>query len=136
MEGIIGLAAVTAPFLMVVAIVVWPKILRAREQAEMQATVRTALDKGQPLPPELIEAMTKSVPEAPKQPSSRSRDFRQGIIWLAVGIGIALFSLVSSMGWRDPWGDSFGNGMLGVATIPATIGAAFLVLGLLNKNRD
>lgn len=137
MEILVALAAVTAPFLMVVAIVVWPKIIRAREQAEMQATVRAALEKGQPLPPELIEAMTRNVPEAPpKRPSSRARDIRQGVIWLAVGIGLALFSFVTNMGWQDPWDNGFGNFMLGLSVIPATIGAAFLVLGLLNKNRD
>lgn len=135
MEILVALAAVTAPFLMVVAIVVWPKIIRAREQAEMQATVRAALEKGQPLPPELIDAMTKTVPEAPlKRPSSRSRDIRTGIIWLAVGIGIALFSIVSDWGWGGAW--SANQSLLGIATIPATVGAAFLVLGLLNKNRD
>ncbi|WP_122465476.1 MULTISPECIES: DUF6249 domain-containing protein [Brevundimonas] len=136
MEILVALAAVTAPFLMVVAIVVWPKIIRAREQAEMQATVRAALEKGQPLPPELIEAMTRNVPEAPpKRPSSRARDIRQGIIWLAVGVGIALFSIVSDFGWNDGWVGA-NQSLLGIATIPATIGAAFLVLGLLNKNRD
>ncbi len=135
MEILVALAAVTAPFLMVVAIVVWPKIIRAREQAEMQATVRAALEKGQPLPPELIEAMTRTVPAEPlKRPSSRARDIRQGIIWLAVGIGIALFSVVSDWGWGGAW--SANQSLLGIATIPATVGAAFLVLGLLNKNRD
>ncbi|HRD47742.1 MAG TPA: DUF6249 domain-containing protein, partial [Caulobacter sp.] len=49
-----------APFVMIIAIIVVPAWLKSRERREMQATLRTAIEKGQPLPTEIIEAMTKS----------------------------------------------------------------------------
>jgi len=122
----------------IVAIILGPGYFKSRERRELQATVRAAIDKGQPLPPEVIEAMGK---EATKNVPSRTRDIRRGIIWLAVGIGIAAFGLVGDLGWGgDDWGGNagahIGNGLLGVACIPVTIGLAFIVLSFFNKNKD
>lgn len=121
----------------IVAVILGPTYFKSRERRELQATVRAAIDKGQPLPPEVIEAMGK---EATKNVPSRTRDIRRGIIWLATGIGIAVFGLISDMGWSgDDWNGPaghIGNGLLGIAAIPATIGLAFIVLSFFNKNKD
>ncbi|MBF0664895.1 MAG: hypothetical protein IR159_05025 [Brevundimonas sp.] len=121
-------------FAAITAIVFGPSWLKSREKREMQTTIRHAIDKGQDLPPELIDAMTRDV--AAKLPS-RTRDLRRGVIWLAVGIGIAAFSALSSMGWDNgnDWHE-IGNGMLGIAAIPATIGLAFIVLSFFNPNKE
>jgi hypothetical protein len=55
-----GILIPLAPFLMVAAIVIVPAGCDARAR-EMQATVRAAIEKGQPLPPELVEALSKDV---------------------------------------------------------------------------
>jgi hypothetical protein len=135
MEDFIPLFAIFAVFGTITAIVIGPTYLKSKERREMQATVRAAIDKGQPLPPEVIEALGK---EATKNLPSRTRDIRRGIIWLAVGVGIAAFSLINDMTWeRGEWGGpDFGGGMLGIAAIPVTIGLAFIVLSFFNKNRD
>ncbi|HEX8471700.1 MAG TPA: DUF6249 domain-containing protein [Brevundimonas sp.] len=121
----------------IVAIILGPGYFKSRERRELQTTVRAAIDKGQPLPPEVIEAMGL---EVTKNLSSRTRDIRRGIIWLAVGIGIAAFGLVGEMGWtNDSWGDGpahIGNGLFGLACIPTTIGLAFIMLSFFNKNKD
>jgi hypothetical protein len=116
------------------AIVFGPSYLKSREKREMQTTVRHAIDKGQELPPELIDAMTKDV--ASKLPS-RTRDLRRGVIWFAVGVGIAAFGFLSDMGWDngDDW-HRLGDGLLGIAAIPATIGLAFIVLSFFNPNKE
>jgi hypothetical protein len=49
-------------FAMIAAIVIVPNYLRVRERQEMQATVRAAIEKGQPLPPELVEALVQGCP--------------------------------------------------------------------------
>ena len=116
----------------IVAIILGPSYLKSRERQETQATVRAAIDKGQPLPSEVIDAMTRDVK---KNLPSRTRDIRQGIIWLAVGVGIAAFSLISNLG-GDQWNGGIDNGLLGVAAIPATVGLAFIVLSFFNKNKD
>ncbi|MBI2262408.1 MAG: hypothetical protein HYU62_12190 [Caulobacterales bacterium] len=133
MEDFIPIFAIFAVFGTITAIIVGPTYLKSREKREMQTTVRHAIDKGQDLPPELIDAMTKDV--ASKLPS-RTRDIRRGIIWLAVGIGIAAFGSVSEMGGRGWSGDNFDNGLLGVACIPAVIGLAFIVLSFFNPNKE
>ena len=135
MEDFIPIFAIFAVFGTLTAIIVGPTYFKSKERREMQATVRAAIDKGQPLPPEVIEAMGK---EATKNIPSRTRDLRRGVIWLATGIGIAAFGAVNDMSWgNNDWdGSRFGGGLLGIACIPATIGLAFIVLSFFNKNKD
>jgi hypothetical protein len=132
MEDFIPLFAIFAVFGTITAIVFGPTYLKSRERRDMQLTVRAAIDKGQALPPEVIDAMSKDVT---KNLPSRSRDLRKGIIWLAVGIGIAAFGVVSDMGGNG-WNGGVDNGLLGIACIPITIGLAFIVLSFFNKNKD
>jgi hypothetical protein len=134
MDDFIPLFAIFAVFGTITAIVVGPTYLKSREKREMQTTLRHAIDKGQELPAEVIDALTKDVS---RNLPSKTRDIRRGIIWLAVGIGIAAFGMLTDMGWdHDGWEGQFGNGMLGVAAIPVTIGLAFIVLSFFNKNKD
>ena len=114
-------------FTMVAAIILVPGWLKSRDRQDMQQTVRHAIDKGQQLPPELIEAMTKDV--SSKLPS-RTRAIRRGIIWLAVAAGIATF------GWAVGFEENQAVGpLLGVASIPGFIGLAFVILSFFNKTK-
>ncbi len=135
MENFIPIFAIFAVFGSITAIIVGPTYFKSRERREMQATVRAAIDKGQVLPPEVIEALGN---EATKNIPSRTRDIRRGIIWLAVGIGMAAFSAINNSNFGgDNWdGPNFDGGMLGLSAIPITIGLAFIVLSFFNKNKD
>lgn len=136
MDGeFVGFIFILAMFGTITAVVLGPSWLKSRERREMQATVRAAIDKGQPLPPEVIDAMSKDVT---KNLPSRTRDIRRGVIWVAVGIGIAAFGLLVDGPWQnDGWSDhDFSNPVLGIAAIPFTIGLAFIVLSFFNKNKD
>lgn len=113
--------------MMIVAVVCLPFYFRSRERREMQRTLRVAIEKGQPVPPELIEAMTKSV----KTPPTRLRDLRVGVIWLAVGIGIAGATYFGDFIHGDGDFDGFG-----IACIPVVIGVAFIVLSFFNPNKE
>ena len=106
----IGFASIVGPVILL-AIFFW---LRARTRADMQATVRAALDKGQELSPELIDRLGQ-----PKQP--RDKDFRLAIIWLAIAVGLVL------MGIAVPDEDAF-RALLTGASFPFAIGAAYLIL--------
>ncbi|WP_427791990.1 DUF6249 domain-containing protein [Brevundimonas diminuta] len=116
-----------APFLMVVAIVVIPSWLKSRERREMQATLRAAIEKGQTLPPEVIEAISK---DNAKPPATAARDLRTGVILLAVAIGIAVFGYAVSFAEMDAY-----YPIVGIAAIPGMIGLAFIVLSFFNKNK-
>jgi hypothetical protein len=135
MEEFIPVVAILAVFGTITAIVVGPNYLRSRERREVQETVRRAIDKGQDMPPEVIDALTKDVT---RNLPSRTRDIRRGVMWLATGIGLSAFALISSAGWGhdDHWGGNADNGLLGFAAIPITIGLAFIVLSFFNKNKD
>ena len=134
MEDFIPIVAIVGFFGTLVAIFVGPGFLKARERREMQETLRHAIDKGQDMPPEVIEAMTKDVS---KNLPSRTKDIRRGIIWLAVGIGIAAFGMITGGSFGDDWdGNHFDSGMLGISAIPITIGLAFIALSFFNKNKD
>lgn len=116
-----------APFIMVVAIVAIPAWLKSRDRREMQATLRSAIEKGQPLPPEVIESITK---DNVKPPATAARDLRTGVILLAVAIGIAI------MGYGVSFKDLDAFYVLsGLAAIPGMIGLAFIVLSFFNKNK-
>jgi hypothetical protein len=114
-------------FSMITAIVCLPFYFKSRERREMQATLRVAIEKGQPVPPEVIEAMTRAV----KMPPTRLRDLRTGVIWLAIGIGIGLATYFGDFIHGD--GDFDG---IGIACIPAVIGVAFIVLSFFNPNKE
>lgn len=114
-------------FVMIGAIVIVPSWLKSRERRELQATLRTAIDKGQPLPAEIIDAMTKNVKVAPTSLS----DLRTGVIWLAVGLGIAAFGYL--VGYEDA--DAF-QPLVGIGAIPAIIGLAFIALSFVNPNKS
>ena len=114
-------------FAMVSAIVCLPFYFKSKERRELQATLRVAIEKGQPVPPEVIEAMTRSV----KTPPTRLRDLRTGVIWLAIGIGVALATYFGDFLEGDADFDGFG-----IACIPAVIGVAFIVLSFFNPNKE
>jgi uncharacterized membrane protein len=114
-------------FVMIAAVVIVPRYFKSKEREQMQATIRAAIERGQPLPPELIEAMTRNVRPRP----SSSSDLRAAIVWLAWGLGIAGFFVAGSYEWS--------NEMLPLAyigAIPLFIGAAYLVMALLNAKKD
>lgn len=125
-------------FSAITAVIFGPSYLKSREKRDVQQTVRHAIDKGQPLPPEVLEALTRDVV---KNLPSRTRDIRRGIIWLATGVGIAAFSLLNEMGWdRANWDREesmiISGGLLGFAAIPITIGLAYLILSFFNPNKE
>ena len=124
----LGILVPLSPFVMVAAIVIIPAWLKSRERREMQQTVRAAIEKGQPLPPELVEALSKDV--RPNRAPSAQRDLRIGVILLSVSIGIALMG--SAIGMVE--GEALFP-IVGAATIPGMIGVAFIILSFFNPNK-
>jgi hypothetical protein len=116
-----------APFIMVVAIVAIPAWLKSRDRREMQATLRSAIEKGQPLPPEVIESITR---DNVRPPATAARDLRTGVILLAVAIGVAIMGYGVSFNHTDAF-----YVLSGLAAIPGMIGLAFIVLSVFNKNK-
>lgn len=118
--------------LMVVAIILvtvgGPLYFRSKEKAEMQKTVRHALDKGQALPPEMVAVLAKS---SARRRSTAQTDLRTGVIWLAVGLGIGAFGYMIGLDERDAL-----NPVIGMAAVPTFIGLAFIILSFFNKTKS
>lgn len=114
----IGFASVVGPTILL-GIFFW---FRLKARRDMQDTIRVALDKGHELSPELIDRLGH--PKAPKD-----RDFRLGVIWVAVAVGFALLA------FAIPEEEALGP-MLGVAAFPGAIGVAYLILNKFAKRDD
>lgn len=89
---------------------------RHRSRAETQQTIRLALDKGAQLTPELLDRLGEPVPD-------KSTDLRRGLVWLALGFGLALCGFFVP----DPSGDAL-KGCLAGASFPVLIGIAYIVM--------
>ena len=116
-------------FAMIAAIVIAPRYFRSIERQKMADTVRTAIEKGQPLPPEMMEAMTLDGRRPVALPSTQ-RDLRTGIIWVGVAVGLAMFGV--AMGFEEP---DATYPLLAIAAFPGFIGLAFIILSFVNKPR-
>jgi Domain of unknown function (DUF6249) len=110
---------IVVPFILFGSITVLVSLylwFRYRGRADMQETIRLALDKGQDLSPEIIDRLGH--PKAHKD-----RDLRLALIWLALAVGLALCAVAvpdpSGMAWR---------GILAGAAFPFSLGVAFLIM--------
>ena len=91
-------------------------LFRYKTRSEMQATIRTALDKGQELTPEVIDRL--GTPKPPKD-----KDLRTALVWLALAVSTAAF------GFGIPDDDEeVLQIMLGFAAFPFSLGIAYLTM--------
>jgi hypothetical protein len=129
MEGTI---AVLIPFgfmAMVAAIVIVPRYFRSLERQKMLEVMKAATEKGQPVPPEVMDAIASNAP-APRMAPSPSRDLRTGLVWLGVAVGLAC------MGWAVSFEDPDALfPFLGFSAFPAFIGLAFIVMWAVARER-
>lgn len=124
MEGLVPVVF----FVFLAAIILVPRWFKNKERQELQATLRAAIERGQPLPPEVIDSITRDAPQ-PRTRAARSRnDLRTGIVWLAVALGICAFGYVLGFEHIEAY-----YGMLGLACIPGFIGLALIALGLVDR---
>jgi hypothetical protein len=113
-------------FAMITAIIVGPRYFKSVERQKMADTLRAAIERGQSLPPEVMDAMSADV----RPPPSPRRDMRTGIIWLGVAVGLAVMGVV--IGIEEP---DATFPMIGLAAFPAFIGLAFVVMSFVARDR-
>ncbi len=90
---------------------------RQRSRADMQQTIRLALERGTELTPELISRLG-----APAEPS-KNRDLRLGLIWMALAVGLAMCGLaVATFSIEALYGCLAG------AAFPFAIGLAYMIM--------
>ncbi|MCH7820554.1 MAG: hypothetical protein IIA07_00945 [Proteobacteria bacterium] len=89
---------------------------RFRMRNDLQLTIRTAIDKGQQLTPEIIDGLGRPKPQ-------KDRDLRLAVIWLALAAALTVF------GFAIPDdGDEVQRVFMGIAALPFFLGIAFFVM--------
>src|SRR5438093_4040056 len=107
---IISLLAVFGFPVAIVAVIMFSSWARTRS---LHRTVRMMVEKGQPVPPELL-----SSPAAAPVTVRPWYDLRRGIVLVSIGVGVIMFFGISA-GWD--------NGVWALGLIPGLIGLGYLL---------
>ena len=94
---------------------------RARKQKQLHETLRAMIEKGVPIPPELLRSPTPAGDASEAERDDPRTALRQGLFLVALGVGICVWLLIES---SDSWGLGF---------IPFLIGVSFLAEWRLEK---
>ncbi len=95
-----------------------------RSRADMQQTIRLALEKGNELTPDIISGLGEPEP-------SKNRDMRRAMIWMSLAVGRALCGFAVP----DPRGYAL-RGCLAGAAFPFAIGLAYLIIGRYGARKE
>lgn len=120
---LIPIIAVLMP-IFIVGIVMY---FRAKDRAEVQKTIRMAIEKGQPLPAEYLDSLQKSGATIGKM-KTPVNDIRSGLILMAVALGLVVMDYVGN--------DYTFETLSGIAAIPGFIGVALLIMGIVGLNNQ
>ncbi len=122
MEGAVAL------FIPIVSVIVIGVIFalffyyRHKTRAEIQTTVRAAIERGQELTPEVLERLSDSL-------NTKFGDLRRGVI--SIAIGIAFFVFAYFLGQEEAMGP-----LMGVSAFPFLIGIAYIGLWYFTRRKD
>ena len=109
-------------FLTIGGVIMLNFYFRYRTRQAIQLTVRTAIENGQQLTPDVLEGLTESM-------NSRNGDLRRGIISITIGVAIAAFALL--LGEEDAVGP-----LTAISAFPILIGLAYLGLWFFLKRKQ
>ncbi len=107
----------------IAAIVLGSQYLNMRRRARVHETIELALKQGQPIPPELLDLITRRDPD-----SQKPNDLRWGLIALSTGVGLAIFGQVMGAVESDA-----RTVLTGIAAIPGCIGIAGVLLHFVGR---
>jgi len=119
--GIVALFGIFfVPFIAIVSII-WFILSHKRKQDKLRVDLMTkAIESGQPIPENLFETTMKE----------KKSPIKKGIIWIAVGLGIALFFTFNGIADKD-YSDIFEG--LGISMIPLFVGLGYLLIHFFDK---
>ena len=97
---------------------------RHKARAEMQATIRTALEKGQELSPEIIDRLG-----TPKPP--RDKDLRTSLVYFAIAVSLVGFGLGIPEDDEDVL-----QVFMGFSAFPLSLAIAYLTMWLYSGRKS
>jgi len=113
--AIVFLTVFGAPVLIVITIGIFALVVSRMRQR----TIRMMVEKGQPVPAELLAPATRAV--------RRRSDVRRGVIWAMIGLGAMIF-----FGAVNDW----EGGIWSLGLIPFLIGLGYLIVWKLETKKD
>ena len=138
-EAVIGEMVPIFFILMIVAVVIGPIWIKnyyaAQDRARLHETLRVAYEKGQPVPPELIESLQAKV--SSQVISTPERDLRRALVLICVGLGLCGLGYGFWYGITpesEEGGYIVGSIVAGAGAIPGLIGLAYLMLWFTKRN--
>ena len=102
-----------------VAIVIMVGIFSIIATRMRQRTIRMMVEKGQPVPAELLAPATRGI--------RRRSDVRRGVVWTMVGVGLMIW-LAAVNDWE--------GGAWSIGLIPFLIGLGYLIIWKLENKKD
>jgi hypothetical protein len=114
-------------FSFLAAIILVPIYLRSRDRAHLYDTLRLAYERGQPVAPELVEALKAPV----RAYEGPERDLRRGLTLSVIGLGFCLIGGALYFGLVDASTEAAnitGASLAAIGALPGLVGAAFLIL--------
>lgn len=116
-------------FSFIAAVAIAPQYFRARERMKLIELIKSASERGDQIPPELLDTMVAD-PKA-KAPS-HIRDRRVGTVLLSVAgafFAVAICAALTGIIGGDPTqGGIFATVIAGFGALPACLGGAFIAL--------
>ena len=116
-------------FAMVVALVVWPRYLKSRDRQRLLDTMRVAYERGQPVPPDIVDALSFDDKAKTWGPD---RDLRSGVTLIAVALAFIVLGLTIS--WYH--GEDEAVILAAIGAFPGFVGLGQLALWFARRNRS
>jgi hypothetical protein len=130
--GFIPIVAIIAPFVMIIAIQISKSVARTQQERMRCEVIRAAIERGQPIPADVFKPLPtedeSEILAATSRTPNPQNDIRSGMILVGVGLGLFLMFGTFQVGDWDGL-----HGLRWVGAIPAFIGVALIVNGLINR---
>jgi hypothetical protein len=120
-EDVIAVSIPIVLFVAVAAVAAARLRYRHLDRLAAQETIRSAIERGQALTPELVAQLT--------EPDPKNADLRRGVVSIAIAIAIAAFAYF--VGEEDAFGP-----LTGIAAFPLLVGLAYVGLHWFGRARD
>lgn len=122
MEGTVALMIPIVMFITIGVCIGFAMYYRFRSRQEMQLTVRSAIDSGKEVSPEIIAELTQAL-------FPPSADLRKGIVLCAVGAAFVVLAFV--LGEEEAT-----MPILGASAFPILVGLAYLTLAKISRDNS